>query len=110
MIPPSSFDSDDRITVEISRDLEDIVPIFLANRKKELPILRDALTTQGPLALQRIVGARRERADAGVDAHDRVGQRRPAPLVRGERGEHEVVGPAPRGPMVTVAPRSLTEV
>lgn len=36
----------DRITVEISRDLEDIVPIFLANRNKDLQILRDARIAQ----------------------------------------------------------------
>jgi histidine phosphotransfer protein HptB len=39
-------DDADRITVEISRDLEDIVPIFLANRNKDLQILRDARIAQ----------------------------------------------------------------
>ncbi len=72
MIPPSSFDSDDRITVEISRDLEDIVPIFLANRKKELPILRDALTTQNFNTLQTL--GHRMKGDGGGYGFDHISE------------------------------------
>jgi HPt (histidine-containing phosphotransfer) domain-containing protein len=36
----------DRITVSVDRDLEDIVPIFLANRGKDVHTLRAALTSQ----------------------------------------------------------------
>ncbi|HEV8106165.1 MAG TPA: Hpt domain-containing protein [Burkholderiales bacterium] len=31
-------------TVKVSKDLEDLIPTFLANRKKELDTLRQALT------------------------------------------------------------------
>ena len=45
-MPPSHPNSNDRVTVEISRDLEEIVPIFLANRQIDLSTLRSALTQQ----------------------------------------------------------------
>lgn len=46
MSHPSHSESPDKIVVEISRDLEEIVPIFLDNRKNDLQTLRDALTRQ----------------------------------------------------------------
>jgi histidine phosphotransfer protein HptB len=55
--------SGDRLTVEISRDLEDIVPIFLANRKKDLRILRDALNEQDFSTIQTI--GHRMKGDGG---------------------------------------------
>lgn len=72
MIPPSSIDSDDRITVEVSRDLEDIVPIFLANRKKELPILRHALAAQDFNTLQTL--GHRMKGDGGGYGFDHISE------------------------------------
>lgn len=40
------------VLVEISRDLEDIVPTFLENRKKDLQTLRVAADTQDFMMLQ----------------------------------------------------------
>jgi HPt (histidine-containing phosphotransfer) domain-containing protein len=71
-MPPSSFDSDDRIIVEISRDLEDIVPIFLTNREKELPILRDALATQDFRILQTL--GHRMKGDGGGYGFDHISE------------------------------------
>jgi histidine phosphotransfer protein HptB len=36
----------EQLTVEVSRDLEGIVPIFLGNRNKDVRTLRDALVKQ----------------------------------------------------------------
>jgi len=36
--------SDDAHIVRVSKDIEDLIPVFLANRKKELETLRAALT------------------------------------------------------------------
>lgn len=72
MISPSSFESDDRIVVEISRDLEEIVPIFLANRKNELQILRDALTTQDFNTLQTL--GHRMKGDGGGYGFDHISE------------------------------------
>lgn len=36
----------DQFTVEISRDLQDIVPIFLSNRRQDVRTLREALVKQ----------------------------------------------------------------
>jgi HPt (histidine-containing phosphotransfer) domain-containing protein len=38
--------SPDRITVSIDHDLEDIVPIFLANRRKDIHTLRSSMARQ----------------------------------------------------------------
>jgi histidine phosphotransfer protein HptB len=43
MIHPSQPDSSSHFTVQVDRDLQDIVPVFLANRQKDLKILRRAL-------------------------------------------------------------------
>ena len=72
MIPPSSFDSEDRIIVEVSRDLEDIVPIFLANRTKELPTLRDALAAQDFKSLQTL--GHRMKGDGGGYGFDHISE------------------------------------
>jgi HPt (histidine-containing phosphotransfer) domain-containing protein len=42
--PPTS--SPDRITVSVDRDLQDIVPVFLANRGKDIQTLRASLLNQ----------------------------------------------------------------
>jgi HPt (histidine-containing phosphotransfer) domain-containing protein len=42
-MPTPDTTSPDRITVSIDRDLEDIVPIFLANRRKDVRTLRESV-------------------------------------------------------------------
>jgi len=56
--------------VEISRDLEDIVPIFLNNREKDLQTLRDALTRQDFGTLQTL--GHRMKGDGGGYGFDRI--------------------------------------
>ena len=56
--------------VEISRDLEDIVPIFLNNREKDLQTLRDALTQQDFGTLQTL--GHRMKGDGGGYGFDRI--------------------------------------
>ena len=72
MISPPSLNPDDRITVEISRDLEDIVPIFLGNRKKEFPTLREALTTHDFKTLQTL--GHRMKGDGGGYGFDHISE------------------------------------
>jgi HPt (histidine-containing phosphotransfer) domain-containing protein len=57
MMQPSSPRSADRITVQIDRDLQDIVPIFLANRQKDVQTLRTALA-QRDFETIRVLGHR----------------------------------------------------
>jgi histidine phosphotransfer protein HptB len=70
VIPPSSSESENSITVEISRELEDIVPIFLANRQKDLQILRDALGVEDFRTLQTL--GHRMKGDGGGYGFDRI--------------------------------------
>jgi HPt (histidine-containing phosphotransfer) domain-containing protein len=60
----------DRITVEISRDLEGIVPTFLDNRKKDIRTLRGALVTQDFKTVQTL--GHRMRGDGGGFGFDRI--------------------------------------
>ena len=53
MTLPGSPDTRTPIHVGISRDLEDIVPIFLENRRKDLQTLRVAVGAQDFATLQR---------------------------------------------------------
>jgi HPt (histidine-containing phosphotransfer) domain-containing protein len=59
-----------RLTVEVSRDLEDIVPIFLGNRKKDVRTLRDALKKQDFSIVQTL--GHRMRGDGGGFGFDRI--------------------------------------
>jgi histidine phosphotransfer protein HptB len=59
-----------QLTVEISRDLEDIVPIFLDNRKKDIQILRDALSKQDFGTVQML--GHRMKGDGGGFGFDRI--------------------------------------
>jgi histidine phosphotransfer protein HptB len=70
VISPPHPDSADRFTVEVSRDLEDIVPIFLGNRKTDLQTLRDALTQQNFGTIQTL--GHRMRGDGGGYGFDRI--------------------------------------
>lgn len=60
----------DQITVEISRDLEGIVPTFLDNRKKDIRTLRGALVTQNFKTVQTL--GHRMRGDGGGFGFDRI--------------------------------------
>jgi HPt (histidine-containing phosphotransfer) domain-containing protein len=60
----------DQLTVEISRDLEDIVPIFLANRKKDVQTLRDAMVKQDFGTAQTV--GHRMKGDGGGFGFDRI--------------------------------------
>lgn len=67
---PSPPEPTDQLTVEISRDLEGIVPIFLDNRKKDVRTLRGALVTQDFKTVQ-ILG-HRMKGDGGGFGFDRI--------------------------------------
>jgi HPt (histidine-containing phosphotransfer) domain-containing protein len=60
----------DQLIVEISRDLEDIVPIFLDNRKKDVQTLRNALSTQDFRTVQTL--GHRMKGDGGGFGFDRI--------------------------------------
>jgi len=60
----------DRISVSISRDLEDIVPIFLANRGKDLQTLRAALTEKDFATIQTL--GHRMKGDGGGYGFDQI--------------------------------------
>lgn len=62
--------SAERIPVTIDRDLEDIVPGYLENRRKELPELQNALD-RGDFDTLRILGHRMKGSGAGY-GFDRV--------------------------------------
>jgi len=62
----------DRITVSIDKDLEDIVPVFLNNRRKDLQTLRTALS-QHDFETIRTLG-HRMRGDGGGYGFDAVSQ------------------------------------
>lgn len=69
-MPTSHSEPIDRLTVEISRDLEDIVPVFLSNRRKDVQILRDALITRDFRTVQTL--GHRMKGDGGGFGFDRI--------------------------------------
>ncbi|MGC4096267.1 MAG: Hpt domain-containing protein [Nitrospira sp.] len=69
-MPTSHSESRDRLPVEISRDLEDIVPVFLSNRKKDVQILRDALIKHDFRTVQTL--GHRMKGDGGGFGFDRI--------------------------------------
>ena len=62
----------DHLTVEISRDLQEIVPIFLDNRRKDVQILRHALSTQDFRTVQTL--GHRMKGDGGGFGFDRISE------------------------------------
>jgi HPt (histidine-containing phosphotransfer) domain-containing protein len=60
----------DRFTVRVDRDLEDIVPEFLANRRKDLQTLRRALAEQDFKTIQML--GHRMKGDGGGYGFDRI--------------------------------------
>ncbi|MBI3357321.1 MAG: Hpt domain-containing protein [Nitrospirae bacterium] len=62
--------STERFTVQIDRDLEDIVPVFLANRKKDLLTIRSALAEQDYKTIQTL--GHRMKGDGGGYGFDQI--------------------------------------
>lgn len=60
----------DQCTVVISRDLEEIVPIFLGNRKNDVRTLRDALSKHDFRTVQTL--GHRMKGDGGGFGFDRI--------------------------------------
>ncbi|UVT20946.1 MAG: Hpt domain-containing protein [Nitrospira sp.] len=85
-LPPESRD---RLPVEISRDLEDIVPIFLANRKKDLLTLRVALTEQDFRTIQNL--GHRMKGDGGGFGFDRISEIGAALELAAQRHDRSIV-------------------
>ncbi len=72
MIPPQSPASHTTIPVEISRDLEDIAPTFLENRRKDLRTLRVAVGAQDFATLQTL--GHRMKGDGGGYGFDDISE------------------------------------
>ena len=72
MTLPGSPDTRTPIHVEISRDLEDIAPIFLENRRKDLQTLRVAVGAQDFATLQTL--GHRMKGDGGGYGFDAISQ------------------------------------
>ncbi len=69
-MPTSQPEPVDRLTIVISRELEEIVPIFLSNRHKDIHILRDALTRQDYRTIQTL--GHRMKGDGGGFGFNRI--------------------------------------
>jgi len=79
-------DSPDRITVRIDRDFETIVPIFLANRQKDLQTLRRALADKDFATIQML--GHRMRGDGGGYGFNQISEIGGAMELAGERLDH----------------------
>jgi HPt (histidine-containing phosphotransfer) domain-containing protein len=72
MTPPRSSHSPSPIRVEISRDLEDIAPIFLENKRKDLQTLHVAAGAQDFATLQTL--GHRMKGDGGGYGFDTISE------------------------------------
>ncbi len=72
MTPPGSPSTHAPIPVEISRDLEDIAPLFLENRRKDLQTLRGAVGAQDFVTLQTL--GHRMKGDGGGYGFDHISE------------------------------------
>lgn len=72
MTPPGSPGTHAPIRVEISRDLEDIAPIFLENKRKDLQTLRIAVYAQDFATLQTL--GHRMKGDGGGYGFDHISE------------------------------------
>ena len=72
MTPPGSPSTHAPIPVEISRDLEDIAPIFLENRRKDLQTLCVAVGAQDFVTLQTL--GHRMKGDGGGYGFDHISE------------------------------------
>lgn len=60
----------DQFTVRIDRDLEDLVPNFLANRRKDLETIRQSLAAQDLESIRML--SHRMKGDGGGYGFDRI--------------------------------------
>jgi HPt (histidine-containing phosphotransfer) domain-containing protein len=58
-----------KIKVHVDREIQDLVPTFLANRKRDLATLREALTTKNFEAM-RIIGHNLKGVGGGYGFHE----------------------------------------
>ena len=65
-------ESTEQVTVRIDRDFEDIVPNFLANRRKDLHTLRHALAS-ADFSIIQVLG-HRMKGDGGGYGFDRISE------------------------------------
>ena len=69
---PSHYSSADRVTVTIDAELEDIVPAFLANRRKDVQKLRTALAQKDFETIQLL--GHRMKGDGGGYGFKTIGE------------------------------------
>ncbi|MGQ0695074.1 MAG: Hpt domain-containing protein [Nitrospiraceae bacterium] len=69
---PSHHSSADRVTVTIDADLEDIVPAFLSNRRKDVQKLRTALAQEDFETIQLL--GHRMKGDSGGYGFKTIGE------------------------------------
>jgi HPt (histidine-containing phosphotransfer) domain-containing protein len=69
-MPASPPNPTDQLTVIVSQDLEDIVPIFLGNRWKDIQVLREALSTRDFKTVQTL--GHRMKGDGGGFGFNRI--------------------------------------
>ena len=86
MTHPSHREANDRVTVEISRDLEDIVPIFLGNREKDLRTIREALGYQAFDIIQTL--GHRMKGDGGGYGFEKISEIGAAMEIAAKRKNH----------------------
>lgn len=72
MTPPGSPDTHTPIRVEISRDLEDIAPTFLDNKREDLQTLRVAVGAKDFATLQTL--GHRMKGDGGGYGFDAISE------------------------------------
>ena len=81
--------STDRITVRIDPELENIVPIFLANRRKDLETLRTALAEQDFETIH--VLGHRMKGDGGGYGFDKITEIGGAMELAAARRDHPAI-------------------
>ncbi len=81
--------STDRFIVRIDRDLEDIVPVFLTNRKKDLLTIRIALAEQDFKTIQTL--GHRMKGDGGGYGFDKISEIGGVMELAAERHDHPAV-------------------
>lgn len=79
----------DRITVSISREREDIVPIFLANRSKDIQTLRTALAEKDFPTIQTL--GHRMKGDGGGYGFDQISTIGAVMELAAQRHDHQAI-------------------
>jgi len=88
-MPLSHPEPEARILVRITRDLEDIVPIFLANRRKDLQTLRDALAAQDFMTIHTL--GHRMKGDGGGYGFDQISMIGAVMELAAKRQDHQAL-------------------